>query len=75
MARKPGRRGPLTEPVLVKLTREQSEGLKAAALIDGVSEPELLRTALDAFLRGNRAGIQAVVRSIHKARQAVQQHG
>lgn len=72
MARRAGQRGVLTEAVLVKLTREQREGLQAAALVYGVSEPELLRTALDDLLEANRAAIQAVLRSIQKARQSVQ---
>lgn len=72
MPRRVGERGPLTEAVLVKLTAEQYEELKAAALVYGVTEPELLRTALDELLEGNRSGIQAVLRSIQKARQAFQ---
>lgn len=72
MPRKAGGRGLLSEAVLVKLSREQYDRLKAAALVYGVSEPELLRTALDELLEGNRSGIQAVLRSIQKARQIVQ---
>lgn len=72
MPRRAGDRGLLTEAVLVKLTRHQHDGLKAAALVYGVSEPELLRTALDDLLEGNRSGIQAVLRSIQRARDAVE---
>ena len=75
MARPAGERGRLTEPVLVKLTPDQAEELEAAALIQGVSSPELLRTALDEFLVTRRGALEPVIRSVRQARQAMGRSG
>lgn len=68
MSRKPGARGPLTDPVHVKLTPAQSEALEAAAVIHGCSAPELLRVALDELLVRERGEVGRVLRTIRQVR-------
>lgn len=71
MARTAGARGRLSESILVKLSPEQAMELDAAALVQGVSSPELIRTALDEFLRGLRNQIRKVIQSVEDARRSL----
>ncbi len=68
MPKQVGPRGRMTESVLVKLTAEQREALDAAALVYRVSSPELLRKALDELLVKAGPQVQAVLKSVYKAR-------
>ncbi len=68
MGRLAGPRGRLSEPVLLKLTPEQREELEAASFGYRVSEPEIVRRALDEFLRNRRAELKKLL----KAREGIQ---
>lgn len=69
MARKVGRRGPLVEPVHVKLSSQQKEQLDAASALLASSPPEVIRRALDDFLARERPRLLPVQRAIRRARE------
>ncbi len=58
----------MSEPVLLKLTPEQREELEAAAFGYRVSEPEVVRRALDDFLRKRKNELRKLI----KAREAIE---
>lgn len=71
MSRTAGSRGRLSEAILVKLSPGQAEELEAAAMVQGVSSPELVRSALDEYLRERRPQIRKVLRSVEDARKVL----
>jgi len=71
MPRPVGARGRLSESVLVKLSAQQAEEVEAAAVVEGVSSPELIRQALDEFLNRNRPNLTRVLKSIRLARRSL----
>ena len=71
MARRPGPRGVLSETLTVKVSPQQIEELAVASLVLSVKPGEIVRTALDEFLRERRSALGPVVKSVRSGRSRV----
>lgn len=71
MARTAGPRGLLSRNISVKVTPEQEDELTAAALAHETTTGEVIRVALDEYLRRERPRIAPLLRGLRTVRATI----